>query len=108
MKSLLASLALASIAFAQEASTDIVLKAMRDEMTRASKLSLAGFGSPYYVEYSLDDGENVIATASLGGLVNKSANRIRFPRAQVRVGGYELDNTNSVDEDGIQLFLKRS
>ena len=96
MRGLLAILILASTVFAQDASNDIILKAMRDEMTRASKLSLAGFGRPYFIEYSLDDGEAVTATATLGGLISKNVNRIRVPRAQVRVGGYDLDNTNSV------------
>ncbi len=96
MKRLLAGLILASTAFAQDDSAGTVLKAMRDEMTRASKLSLAGFGRPYYIEYSLDDGESVTATATLGGLISQNVSRIRVPRAQVRVGGYDLDNTNSV------------
>ena len=87
---------LAPSAPAQDASMDIILKAMRDEMTRATQLRLAGFSGPYFVEYSLDDGESVTAVASLGGLLSKGVNRIRFPRAQVRVGGYDLDNTNSV------------
>src|SRR5258708_6341385 len=83
---LLAGLVLTATSFAQDSSTDIILKAMRDEMARASKLSLAGFSGPYYVEYSLDDSESVTASASLGGLLNKGTNRIRFPRVQVRVG----------------------
>ncbi len=96
MKLLIGSFLFIASTFAQDASTDIILKAMRDEMGRASKLSLAGFSGPYYVEYSLDDGESVSAAASLGGLLTKGTSRMRFPRTQVRIGSYELDNTNSV------------
>ena len=96
IKVLAGSLILLSVGLAQDPATDLILKAMRDEMARASKLSLAGFGAPYYLEYSLDDGESISASASLGGLIAKGTNRIRFPRTQVRVGSYELDNTNSI------------
>lgn len=97
MMRFLASIAiLASTCLAQDAATDIILKAMRDELARNAQLKLAGFSGPYFVQYSLDDGESVSVVASLGGLLSKGTNRLRVPRVQVRVGGYDLDNTNSI------------
>jgi len=96
MKRLVGILLIVSSAVAQDAASDLTLKAMRDEMTRARQLSIAGFGSPYFIEYSLDDGEVLSVSAALGGLLGKGRNKVRFPRVQVRVGNYELDNTNSI------------
>jgi TldD protein len=93
MKFLIPLCLLASAASAQD---DVILRAMRDELTRSLTLKLANLESPYYIEYELDDVKQYTATASLGGLLGSSDGRFRVPRVHVRVGNYDFDNTNYV------------
>lgn len=74
---------------------DPILLAMREELQRSLKLSIAG-EAPYYIEYGLEEGRTYNASASLGGLLTSRIAEYRVPRVQVRVGSYEFDNTNCV------------
>src|SRR5581483_5383769 len=47
-----------------------------------------------FIEYALDDGDGLTASATLGGLVTVRHDRFRLPEIQVRVGSYRFDNTN--------------
>lgn len=78
--------------------TDTVLRAMRDEITRARQLRIVD-EPPYFVEYSLDDGEYYMGRASLGALVSERSSRDRYPRIRVRVGDPKLDNSNHIASD---------
>src|ERR1700736_4251842 len=49
---------------------DPIFQAMRDEIDRARKLSLANLEAPYFVEYVIDEQETFTVTASLGGLLS--------------------------------------
>jgi len=85
---------------AQPAPTDTVIQAMKMEMDRAKSLRVtAGRFTPYFFEYSLDDGRSYSAIASLGGLINERNTRHRVPRTVVRTGSYEFDNSNYVLSD---------
>lgn len=77
---------------------DVVLRAMRDEIARARQLRLVD-APPYFVEYSLDDGEFYMARAALGALVSERSSRDRYPRIRVRVGDPKLDNSNHIASD---------
>jgi len=91
---LLAVLALAaSNAPAQD---DVLLRAMRDEMERTPSLAIAGGARPYYIEYALHDFDQVSTSATLGGLLYSRRVRTRLPVLDIRVGGYDFDNTNFV------------
>jgi TldD protein len=85
----------AAAAPAQEKLNDPILEAMRAELTRSLRLSLAG-ETPYYIQYGLDQGANFTCSATLGGLLLSRRSNYRVPRVQVRVGSYEFDNTNCV------------
>ncbi len=98
MRRLVLGLALAACSAAQ-AQEDPVLKAMRDEMERARALKVVSQQQPYYIEYALDDMESVSASATLGALLTSNRVRFRLPRVQIRVGSYELDNTNFIGTD---------
>jgi predicted Zn-dependent protease len=74
---------------------DVEARAMRDEMQRSMKqLHLEGMDGPYYIAYKIVDAETLEARASLGSLVSSGESRSRILSVSVRVGSYELDNTN--------------
>ncbi|MEO7649056.1 MAG: hypothetical protein ABIZ80_01190, partial [Bryobacteraceae bacterium] len=83
-------------AVAADAAADPIMRAMRDELARSRELKVPNLESPYYVEYAIDDVESFSVSATFGGLVNASRNKIRVPRVEVRVGSYQFDNTNYV------------
>ncbi len=74
---------------------DPFLEAMAAELERSLSLSIAG-EKPYYIEYSIEDGNTFSCHATLGGLILSNTSPYRVPRVVVRVGSYEFDNTNSV------------
>src|SRR6185369_15617857 len=75
-------------------SPDPIFQAMRDEIDRARKLSLANLEAPYFVEYVIDEQETFTVTATLGGLLSRRRERFRAPDVHVRVGDYKFDNGN--------------
>jgi TldD protein len=80
-----------------ELKADPVLRAMRDELERSSRLAAAAGGeAPYFISYSIADSDNLHVSATLGALVNVQRSRSRSPQVEVRVGSYESDNTNHV------------
>ena len=79
---------------AQAPPSDPIFQAMRDEIDRARKLSLANLEAPYFVEYVIDEQESFAVTANLGGLLSRRRERFRSPDVHIRVGDYKFDNTN--------------
>ena len=73
---------------------DVILRAMRDELARSRSIHLVNLEPPYFVSYSLDDGESFSVLATLGGIVSSRRDRFRIPEIEVRVGDYKFDNTN--------------
>ncbi len=76
---------------------DVVLRAMQDEMERTRPLRVVAV--PYYIEYAVDEADQIAASATLGAVLHTQRSRFRLPRIQVRVGDYQLDNTNYVGTD---------
>jgi predicted Zn-dependent protease len=77
------------------AQDDVVMKAMRDELDRSIKqLQLENLEKPYFISYRVMDNENASVSASFGALVQSSEYRSRMIGIEVRVGSYQLDNTN--------------
>jgi TldD protein len=86
--------------------SDQTLRAMHDELDRAKgRLSIAGAGKPFYVEYRLLDLDVKAVTASFGAEVSSDTQRSRFMSVDVRVGDYHLDSSNFLSEDGFEGFL---
>lgn len=52
--------------------------------------------APYFVEIGADDADNFSVSASLGALYPARKARVRPFRVNVRVGGKDFDNTNSI------------
>jgi hypothetical protein len=92
-------LVMGACAFAADTS-DVVLKAMRDELRHSQDLNSVNLEKPYFFSYTIEDGDSFEASASLGGLIGSSSSRFRVPRIQVRVGSYQFDNTNYVGTGG--------
>jgi hypothetical protein len=67
---------------------------MRAELKRATTLSLNQLDKPYFVSYSVDDGRNWSATATLGALISSDDSKFRIPSVRIRVGDYKFDNSN--------------
>jgi hypothetical protein len=80
---------------AAELEKDVLLRALVDELDRnQAKLRMEGLEDPYFLQFRLEDAARSYAVASLGAIVGSNANRSRNLTTQVRVGSYELDNTN--------------
>lgn len=78
-----------------QAANDVVLKAMHDELDRSmQKLRLENLEKPYFISYRVWDSEDTNVSASFGALTSSSQGRSRRFNVEVRVGSYELDNTN--------------
>jgi hypothetical protein len=92
---LIAALMILSVPSSLKAGDDVLFKAMHDELERSmTKLQLADLDKPYFIAYTIQDGANWKASASLGSLLDKAETRARFLTVEVRVGNRTLDNTN--------------
>jgi len=67
---------------------------MRDERSRSRGLKVLSLEAPYFIEYTIEDGDSFTVSASLGGLVSVRHDRFRLPEIKVRVGDYKFDNTD--------------
>ncbi len=91
----------ASDDLAAEMKKDVVLRAMVDELGRSgSKLELEDLERPYFIEYALNDSYSASVSADLGAVASENERHGRQLRVDVRVGSYELDNTNFADRFG--------
>lgn len=74
---------------------DVVLRALVDELQRNKDgLKLEDLQRPYFIEYALIDMAGAYASADLGALTRSTESRSRNLRTEIRVGSYQLDNTN--------------
>ncbi len=74
---------------------DVVLRALVDELQRGQNgLQLEDLARPYFIEYAVVDAARVDVSAEWGAITRSAEGRQRRLRAEVRVGSYELDNTN--------------
>ncbi|MEW6041722.1 MAG: metallopeptidase TldD-related protein [Elusimicrobiota bacterium] len=75
--------------------SDIVFKAMKDEMNRSiKKLKMENLQKPYYVAYYVVEGESTKISASFGSLESEQFLPFRHAQADVRIGDYTFDNAN--------------
>ena len=81
-------------AAANAKNADAVLAALDDELARRAELKLPGIEAPYYVEYRVVDRTSHGMMATRGSIVRSEPQRSRTLRTDVRVGSYELDNSN--------------
>ena len=69
---------------------------MHDELDRSRGLKMLTLEAPYFIEYTVEDGDSMEISATLGGLVSVRHDRFRIPEIKVRVGDYKFDNTDYV------------
>ena len=75
--------------------SDVLMKAMEDEMKRSlNELQLKDFGKPYFVEYGINDVDTFTVSAKFGALLGSGFDKSRGAFVQVRLGDYDFDNTN--------------
>ena len=87
------ALALAEVSL--QAQDDVLMRAMHDEMERSmEQLRLAPMPGPYFVAYWVREESSLKVTGSLGGVVARGQRTGRSLSVEVRVGDYELDNSN--------------
>ncbi len=76
---------------------EVVMRVMRDELTRSmAKLRIGELEKPYYIAYRIEDRVDGAVRGHLGSLVSDQTARTRFVTVDVRVGDYDLDNTNFI------------
>ena len=74
--------------------TDVVLRAMEDELQRSmNQLRLEDLEGPYFLEYGVIDTESISVSATFGAVVRSGGSRQRLLRVDIRVGTHELDNS---------------
>jgi len=91
--------------------SDQTLEAMHDELQRSQKelsLTIPGNGQParpYFISYRLLDLSVRTIVAEFGALVSSSTGRNMLMSVDVRVGNYNLDNSNFIAEEGFSGFI---
>jgi len=74
---------------------DSIIRALADELERSQTLTLDDMGTPYYIQFSVNDTETWQAEFTFGGLTSSSTNHSCTLTTDVRVGSWDLDNSNS-------------
>jgi hypothetical protein len=66
------------------------------------EMAILGKADPpvYYLGYTLTDSNRAEVVGSNGALLNSLQNHNRWLEAQVRIGGFDLDNTHSTGAGG--------
>src|SRR5713226_2413567 len=73
---------------------DPVLKAMQDEIARATAELGKSEQPPYYLSYTVYDQDFVMLVGAYGSLLTNASAQRRFADVNMRVGAPELDNTH--------------
>ena len=73
---------------------DPVLKAMRDELSRAITELSKSDQPPYYLSYTVYDQDFVVLAGAYGSLLGNAAAERRVADVTMRVGSSDLDNTH--------------
>ncbi len=74
--------------------SDLITRAMVDELARSMELQMEDLEKPYFIQYSIEDTIMYRISASYGSLTGSKRARSRVFYSRTRVGSYELDNTN--------------
>jgi predicted Zn-dependent protease len=79
-------------AWAQE---PVLMRAMKDELARSmEELKLDGKEGPYYLSYLVKDSYQLRINADSGAIIANPENHSRMLSINLRVGDYNLDNSN--------------
>ena len=81
---------------AAQQTTDPVLNAMQQELTRSFQNFKKTATPPYFLSYQLTDNHAINVSASFGALTGSSDQKTRLLDLDLRVGDYALDNTHPI------------
>jgi predicted Zn-dependent protease len=81
---------------AAQQTTDPVLNAMQQELTRSFQNFKKTSTPPYFLSYQLTDNHAINVSASFGALTGSSDQTTRLLDLDLRVGDYALDNTHPI------------
>jgi TldD protein len=96
----------APAAVSRQSAKGIMLRALEEEMQRAKQiLTQKGDPPPYFIGYEVVETNSINVSASGGALRQTSTNRSRVMDVDVRVGGYQLDNSHQIR--GQEDFMSR-
>jgi hypothetical protein len=89
---------------------DVVLRAMRDELSRSMEaLRMEALDRPYFVAYTVPEEASAATIASFGAVIRSNESRRRSLAVEVRVGDRSLDNTgylgSSFGSSGVVRFV---
>jgi len=109
---LLISAALALPALADDLvipDSETLMKALNDELARSMEIQLEDLEKPYFIQFSVNDSITQRLVSQFGTLTSSYSDRSRQMSNQVRIGSYELDNTNfsGGDSGGFGGFTRR-
>lgn len=82
-----------------------LLQALVDELARSMELQMEDLERPYFIQYNVGDVLSYDLSAKYGALTSCKRERTRRLYTRVRVGSYELDNTNFAGDEGIFFFF---
>ena len=74
---------------------DVLLQTMQRELKRATTSLAKSDPAPYYLSYSVTDGDGTTIAGSSGGLIVSTTSHRRQADVMMRVGSAALDNTHS-------------
>ena len=74
--------------------SDLIMRAMADELARSMQLQMEDLEKPYFIQYTVEDSITYQISAAYGALVGSKRDRSRTFYGRTRVGSHELDNTN--------------
>lgn len=83
---------------------DPILTSMQDELHREKELLiLPGMQRPYFIEYRLEDIQQLELVANYGALTTENNSRQRVVRVTVRIGDYKSDSSSSRGDGSLAL-----
>jgi TldD protein len=77
--------------------SDVLMRALADELNRSMKLQMEDLEQPYFIQFNVDDTLSYQLSAEYGALTASDRDRSRDFQCEVRVGSLGLDNTNFAD-----------
>lgn len=100
-----ATIFVAAIGAATPLYGDATLKTMAKELQRSMKVLAKQPTPAYYLSYEITEDRTVSANASFGSVTGWSEAVNRVLDIDLRVGGYELDNTHPIRGGGMGSFM---
>ena len=93
----LLSLSAALLAVGAVAQQDVLFQAMEDSLNRSmQELSDQDSVAPYFIAYTLHEDEQLQMNSNMGGVFSAGHSSSNSLEVNLRVGSYELDNTNFI------------